>query len=130
MKRFALISPLPPAGEAGVRVIVRPRRFADCRPDLRCRRFGQNQEVTAMRKTEAERNRERIEEGQREVLKHFAYLDKELKGREFFADRLSLADISFVPHLSSYERAGYAVGGDFPNLKAWWERMKSRPSYE
>jgi glutathione S-transferase len=83
-----------------------------------------------MRKPEAERNKDRIEEGQNETLKHFAYLDKELKGRQFFAGLLSLGDISFLPHLANYERAGYSIGADFPNLKVWWERMKSRPSFE
>jgi glutathione S-transferase len=83
-----------------------------------------------MRKPEAERDRTRIEEGEREVLAHFAYLDKELAGRQFFAGLLSLADVSFVPHLANYERAGYKIPGDFPNLKAWWERMKARPSFD
>jgi glutathione S-transferase len=85
--------------------------------------------IYEMRKPEAERNRERIAEGEREVIEHFAYLDRELKGRLFFAGQLSLADISFVPHLSAYERAGYSVPDRFTNLEAWWERMKARPSY-
>lgn len=82
-----------------------------------------------LRKPQAERDGAKIEEGEREALEHFAYLDKELQGREFFTGVLSLADISFVPHLSNYERAGYTIPGDFPNLKAWWERMKARTSY-
>ncbi|MGH7950241.1 MAG: glutathione S-transferase family protein [Candidatus Binataceae bacterium] len=82
-----------------------------------------------LRKPEAERDRAKIAEGEGEALKHFAYLDKELAGREFFARALSLADISFVPHLSNYERAGYKIPDEFRNLKAWWERMKARPSY-
>ena len=82
-----------------------------------------------MRKPEGERNQAQIKEGEQEVLKHFAYLDKELKGRQFFAGMFSLADISFIPQLSNYERAGYKISDEFPNLKAWWERMKARPSY-
>ncbi len=82
-----------------------------------------------MRKPEAECDRERLREGEQEVLKHFAYLDKELKGRQFFAGMFSLADISFMPQLSNYERAGYKISDEFPNLKGWWERMKTRPSY-
>ncbi len=81
-----------------------------------------------LRKPEAERNRDRIEEGRQEVAKHFAYLDRELAGRQFFAGLFSLGDISFLPHLHSYERAGYSIGAEFPNLKSWWERMKARPS--
>jgi glutathione S-transferase len=83
-----------------------------------------------LRKPEAERDQEKIKEGEREVHDHFAFLDRELNGRQFFAGMLSLGDISFVPPLANYERAGYKIGPEFPNLMAWWERMKSRPSFD
>ncbi len=81
------------------------------------------------RKPEGERNQTRIAEGESEMRKHLAYLDRELKGRQFVAGLLSLGDISFLPQLSNYERAGYSISDEFPNLKSWWERMKQRPSY-
>jgi glutathione S-transferase len=84
--------------------------------------------LTNLRKPEAERDHEKIKEGEREVHDHFAFLDRELKGRQFFAGTISLGDISFVPPLANYERAGYKIGPEFPNLLAWWERMKARPS--
>jgi glutathione S-transferase len=80
-----------------------------------------------MRKPEGERDR--IEEGEREVRQHFEYLDRELKGCEFFAGQFSLGDISFVPPFSNYQSAGFKVPEEFANLKAWWERLKSRESY-
>ena len=83
-----------------------------------------------MRKPEEEREREKIAEGEREARDHFAYLDRELKDREHFAGEFSLADISFIPPLANLERAGFPIPGDFPNLKAWWERMKARPSFK
>lgn len=82
-----------------------------------------------LRKPEAERDQAKIEEGEREVRDHLAFLDRELKGREFFAGQMSLGDISFIPPLANYERAGYKIGPEFPNLLAWWERMKARPSF-
>jgi glutathione S-transferase len=82
-----------------------------------------------LRKPEAERDQEKIKEGEREVRDHFAFLDRELNGRQFFAGMLSLGDISLVPPLANYERAGYQIGPGFPHLMAWWERMKSRPSF-
>jgi glutathione S-transferase len=85
--------------------------------------------LTNLRKPEAERDQEKIKEGEREVGDHFAFLDRELKGRQFFAGQLSLGDISFVPPLANYERAGYKIGPEFPHLSAWWERMKARPSF-
>ncbi|MGH7934879.1 MAG: glutathione S-transferase family protein [Candidatus Binataceae bacterium] len=82
-----------------------------------------------LRKPENERDRARMEEGEREASNHFAYLDRELAGRQFFAGEFSLGDISFIPPLANYERAGYAIPDHFANLKAWWERMKVRPSF-
>jgi glutathione S-transferase len=82
-----------------------------------------------MRKPEAERDRAKIEEGERETRRHFEHLDRELAGREFLAGEFSVADIAYMPHLSSYERAGYKVPADLKNLHAWWERLKARPSY-
>jgi glutathione S-transferase len=85
--------------------------------------------LTNLRKPEAERDHEKIKEGEGEVHDHFAFLDHELVGRQYFAGMLSLGDISFVPPLANYERAGYKIGSEFPNLLAWWERMKARPSF-
>jgi glutathione S-transferase len=82
-----------------------------------------------MRKPEGERDQARIREGEEEVRKHFAHLDKELAGKQFLAGMFGLADISFIPQLYNYERAGYKIGDEFPNLKAWWERLKARESF-
>jgi len=82
-----------------------------------------------LRKPEAERDQGKIKEGEREVRDHFAFLDRELEGRDFFAGQMSLGDISFIPPLANYERAGYKIGPEFSNLLAWWERMKARPSF-
>ncbi len=81
------------------------------------------------RKPEAERDEAKIREGEEEMRGHLAWLDKELKGRQFFAGMFSLGDISFIPQLSNYEAAGYAFSDGLPALRAWWERMKSRESY-
>jgi glutathione S-transferase len=82
-----------------------------------------------MRKPEAERDQATIAEGQKEARGHFAYLERELEGRDYFAGEFSLADISFVPPLANLERAGFSIPEDFPRLRAWWQRMKSRPSF-
>jgi len=62
--------------------------------------------------------------------RHYAYLEHELDGRDYFADQFSLGDISFIPPLANLERAGYSIADGFPNLKAWWARMKARPSFD
>jgi len=86
--------------------------------------FGQ------MRKPEEERDRAKIAEGEREARDHFAYLDRELRGREYFADEYSLGDISFIPPLANLEGAGFSIPNDLTNLNAWWQRMKARPSFK
>ncbi len=83
-----------------------------------------------MRKPADERDRDKIGEGEREARDHFAYLDRELQGREYFADEFSLGDISFIPPLANLEQAGFSIPNDFPSLKAWWQRMKARPSFK
>ncbi len=82
-----------------------------------------------VRKPEAERDQARIAEGWKEAQAHFAYLDKELADREYFAGTFSLGDISFVPPLANLERAGFVIPDNFKHLKAWWARMKARPSF-
>jgi glutathione S-transferase len=82
-----------------------------------------------MRKPEAERDRDKIAEGEKEARDHFAYLDRELNQREYFADEFSLGDISFIPPLANLERAGFSIPPEFRNLNAWWQRMKERPSF-
>ena len=82
-----------------------------------------------VRKPEAERNQAKIDEGWREAQSHFAYLERELAGRDYFAGEFSLGDISFVPPLANLERAGFTIPVEFKNLNAWWQRMKARPSF-
>ncbi len=59
----------------------------------------------------------------------FAYPERELEGRGYFAVGVSLRDISFVPPLANLERAGFTIPVEFKNLNAWWRRMKARPSF-
>jgi glutathione S-transferase len=119
--------PLPPLLPKDVEMRARARAFEDYADAYLSPSLGK---ITwQLRKPEAERNRDTIAEGEQEMLKHLAYLDRELKGRQFFAGSFSLADISYIPPLHSYERAGYSIGAEFPNLKAWWERIKARPSF-
>jgi glutathione S-transferase len=82
-----------------------------------------------VRKPEGERDREKIAQGEREAREHFAYLDRELNGRDYFAGEFGLGDISFIPPLANLERAGFAIPDEFANLKAWWKRIKARPSF-
>ena len=70
-----------------------------------------------VRKPEGERDSARIAEGEREARGHFAYLEREMKDRQFFAGAFSLGDISFIPPLANLERAGFSILDEFPTLR-------------
>ena len=57
-----------------------------------------------------------------------AVVDRLLAGKDFFLGKeISIVDVSYFGWYHSAERAGY-LPSDKPNLKAWYERMKARPS--
>jgi glutathione S-transferase len=62
----------------------------------------------------------------KEVLKHLAILDKELAGKDYLvAGRYTLADLCYVPFLEFLP----LIAPEPPaNVKAWSERLLSRPS--
>lgn len=61
----------------------------------------------------------------------FAYLDKELAGKEHFvADAFSIADIAVASQLVNFKLAGGEIDpGVYPNLTAFAERIHARPSF-
>lgn len=59
----------------------------------------------------------------------YGVLDKRLAGRDFVAGDYSIADMAAYPWIVPYEAQGQSLD-DFPNLKAWFERMASRPAVE
>jgi glutathione S-transferase len=61
---------------------------------------------------------------------HFARLERELAGREYFAGAFSRADIAFAPHFGSVAFLGLPPGADTPNLAAWLARLNARPSVQ
>lgn len=65
-----------------------------------------------------------------EIRAGFKELNEKLEGKEFFFGNYSLADISLTPHLAAVGRLGLEIDDSTPNLKAWMERIKERPSFE
>ena len=59
----------------------------------------------------------------------FGVLDKRLAGREYVCGAFSIADCASWPWTTSHERLGQKLA-DFPNLAAWYERMKARPAVQ
>jgi len=61
---------------------------------------------------------------------HLFYVDKLLQEREWLAGRrLSLADFAAAAHLSVIDYFGDVPWGDFPAVKTWYMKLKSRPCF-
>lgn len=67
----------------------------------------------------------------REALKvHFRYLDSLLQERNWLAGaRLSLADFAAAAHISVIDYFGDAPWAEFPGVKTWYVKIKSRPCF-
>lgn len=70
-----------------------------------------------------------IERYQNETLRHYGVMDKRLADRAYLADEYSIADIAVYPwvdvrwlHEIDIEK--------FPNVKRWYEEIKTRPGVE
>ncbi|MFZ5615849.1 MAG: glutathione S-transferase family protein [Pseudomonadota bacterium] len=60
---------------------------------------------------------------------HLDYLSYLLERRAFLAgDRLTIADLAGAAHLSVNDYFGLVPWADFPEVKTWYQRMKSRPA--
>jgi glutathione S-transferase len=62
------------------------------------------------------------------LARHYAYLERELAGRDWFCGEFSLVDIALTPHLRSAAFLGCPPGPEHPALAAWLERGAQRPS--
>lgn len=72
---------------------------------------------------------EPLREAREALAWHFDYLNYLLERRRWIAcDRLTIADLAGAAHLSVHDYFGEAPWGDFPEVKSWYERIKSRPS--
>lgn len=77
-----------------------------------------------------DRNEEAMEAG-REGLRNRAlpYMEKELEGREYFCDRFTLADAPYMAMAMVLEVDGMVLS-DYPNVAAYLDRLRARPSYK
>ncbi len=72
----------------------------------------------------------RVRRGLDLLKSHLDYVGKLADGRNWLAgDHLSLADLAAAAHLSAIDYIGDVPWADFPSAKAWFQRLKSRPSF-
>jgi GST-like protein len=68
-----------------------------------------------------------IERYVKETNRLYGVLDKRLADRPFIVFDYSIADMACYPWIVSHEKQGQRLE-DFPNLKRWFEAIKSRPA--
>ncbi len=66
-----------------------------------------------------------VERYTNETTRLYNVLNRRLEGRDFVADEYSIADMAIYPWTLGHERQGQDIG-DFPNVRAWLERIGSR----
>ncbi len=66
---------------------------------------------------------------QKETLRLYSVLDRQLAEREFICDDYSIADIATYPWVASYEFQGLTLDGH-PHLKRWVETVQQRPAVQ
>ena len=70
-----------------------------------------------------------IDRYQREVMRLFEVLDRQLAGHEYVAGDYSIADMALWPWVSGYEWSGVSVA-EFPALQRWLDLVGSRPAVQ
>ena len=71
-----------------------------------------------------------LRQGREGMRVHLAYLEGLLEARDWLAGpRLSLADIAAAAHISIIDYFGDVPWKDFPGVKTWYMKFKSRPSF-
>jgi GST-like protein len=68
-----------------------------------------------------------IERYKKETLRLYGVLDKQLAEQEYIAGDYSIADIATYPWIAGYEYMKLTLD-NHPNLKRWFETVKSRPA--
>lgn len=68
-----------------------------------------------------------IERYQREVLRLFGVLDRQLADSDYVAGEYSIADIALWPWINGHDWSGVSLD-EFANLRRWHIRIKDRPA--
>ena len=70
-----------------------------------------------------------IERYVKETQRLYGVLERRLQGRDFIADDYGIADMAAYPWCNLWHRQGITID-EYPNLKAWLERMGNRPAVQ
>lgn len=70
-----------------------------------------------------------IERYEKETLRLYGVLDRQVADKEFICNDYSIADIATYPWVASYEFQGLTLD-DHPHLKRWFETLQQRPAVQ
>ena len=69
-----------------------------------------------------------VEKSKEELKQYLETLNREMSDREYITGDYSLADITYIPFFCRLERYQAKIGNDLPYVRAWMDRLLSRPT--
>jgi glutathione S-transferase len=85
--------------------------------------------LAQLRKPEAERDVQRVEQARDELRRCLFYLRDQLDGHEYLVGReFTLADAAFAPRMIVLGRLGFEFEPALAPVQAWIDRIRARPS--
>ena len=85
--------------------------------------------LTQLRKPDAERDMQRVEQAREELRRGLYFLRDHLGSQEFLVGReFSLADAAFAPRIMVLGRLGIELEPGLSTVQTWIDRIRARPS--
>ena len=85
--------------------------------------------LAQLRKPEAERDTQRVEQAREELRRGLYFLRDKLDGSEYLVGpEFTLADAAFAPRMMVLGRLGFEFEPALAPVQAWLDRIRSRPS--
>jgi glutathione S-transferase len=85
--------------------------------------------LAQLRKTEAERDGQRVDQAREDLRRGLYFLSDRLGGQDYLVGQeFTLADAAFAPRIMVIGRLGVELEPALSNVQAWIERIRARPS--
>jgi glutathione S-transferase len=69
-----------------------------------------------------------VEKSKEELKQYLETLNLEMTDREYIVGDYSLADITYIPFFCRLDRYQAKIGNNLPHVRAWMDRLLSRPT--
>ncbi len=81
-----------------------------------------------LRKSEGERDQQRLQSARQQVTQMLAVIDGSLAGRSWLVGNFSLADVAYAPRVVILPALGIQLDPEWRNVAAWIQRLNQRAS--